>query len=336
MIIKSDQDSIKSYLEDASGLRGAHTGKVIFPESPDEVSETLQKCYQSETPLTISGGGTGVTGGRLPFDGDVLATDRFDKIIDFQNNNRSHLLAFLCFPRASYGYRNKKLGCLLSHGILNDQMNIPPVRHQFRLLEQLGIVYDKDVRLEMWPRADDVVYAKELLHGNWIDEKNHIVVGINISASERWATKNLPMKSVAELCDKMSADNIRVVITGMEKDASLARQLGQYLKSKPAILVGKTNLLQLAALISLCKGYVTSDSAPLHVAAAMNVPVVALFGPTSPERHVPPAAHLKVIKKEIACQACYLTECKNKKHACMVDITPNEIYAEIKKFLGKA
>ncbi len=266
---------------------------------------------------------------------EILRKYRFDKIIDFQNNNRSHLLAFLCFPRASYGYRNKKMGFLLSHGILNDQTHIPPVRHQFRLLEQLGIVYDKDVRLEMWPRPDDVVYAKELLHGNWIDDKNHTVVGINISASERWATKNLPMKSVAELCDKMSADNIRVVITGMEKDILLVREMERYLKSKPAILVGKTNLLQLAALIGLCKVYVTSDSAPLHVAAAMNVPVVAFFGPTNPERHVPPAAHLKIIKKDLPCQACYLTECKHKKHACMVDITTNEVYAEVKKFLGK-
>ncbi|MBF0122318.1 MAG: glycosyltransferase [Candidatus Omnitrophica bacterium] len=266
----------------------------------------------------------------------VLRKYRFDKIIDFQNNNRSHLLSFLCFPRASYGYRNKKLGCLLSHGILNDQPNIPPVRHQFRLLEQLDIVYDEDVRLEMWPRPDDILYAKELLHGNWIDEKNHTVVGVNISASERWPTKNLPMKSVADLCDKMSADNIRVIITGMEKDASLVRQLSGHLKSKPAIFVGKTNLLQLAALISLCKVYVTSDSAPLHVAAAMDVPVVAFFGPTNPERHIPPASRLKVIKKDLACQACYLTECKNKKHACMVDITSVEVYAEIKKFLGKA
>lgn len=265
----------------------------------------------------------------------LLRKYRFDKIIDFQNNNRSHLLAFLCFPQASYGYRNKKLGSLLSHGILDDQGPMPPVRHQFRVLEALGIEYDQDVRIEMWPRADDLLYARDLLHGNWIDEKNHVVVGINISASERWPTKNLPMKSVADLCDRMAADGIRVVITGMEKDAPLVRELKRHLKSRPAILVGSTNLLQLAAVISLCRVYVTADSAPLHVAAAVRTPVVALFGPTSSARHVPPARALSVVEKKLSCQPCYATECKHKNHACMTEMTAGEIYAQVKTFLEK-
>ncbi|MBF0485683.1 MAG: lipopolysaccharide heptosyltransferase II [Candidatus Omnitrophica bacterium] len=262
-----------------------------------------------------------------------LRHHRFDKVIDFQNNNRTHLLTFLCMPRASYGYRNKKLGFLLSDGILDDVSGLSPVQHQFRVLKSLGIEYNDRVRLEFWPRKDDYAYAREILHSEWIDEKAHTLVGINIAASDRWPTKNWPMSHVAQLCDMLASQGIRVVVTGMDKDREYVRQLSGLAKSKPAVVAGKTNILQLAALISFCKAYVTSDSAPLHVAAAMGVPVIALFGPTSAERHAPPAGkNIRIIRKPLKCSACYKTECRN--HGCMKEISANEVFQEIKRILG--
>jgi len=258
---------------------------------------------------------------------------RFDKIIDFQNNIRTHLLAFFCMPQASYGYRNKKLGRLLSHGIPDDAQNVPPVAHQFIILKDLGIVYSDKVRLQLWPRTDDLAYARDFFQSEWIDQKNHKIVGINISASARWETKNWPLKTMAECCDLLAADNIRVVITGMEKDKSAAGKLVKLAKSRPALMVGKTTILQLTAVIKYCSVYVTSDSAPLHIAAAMKVPVVALFGPTDPMRHLPPADKLKVMRKELPCSPCYGTKCKLGTRICMNDITAYEVYLEVKKFM---
>ncbi len=254
---------------------------------------------------------------------------RFDKIIDFQNNHRSHMLAFLCQPRSSYGYNNSKSGFLLTDGIADDQPDLPPVQHQFRLLERIGIRYDDSIRLEFWPRKDDFEYAKELLHSEWIDEKSHVIVGFNIAASERWQTKNWPIAHLAKLCDMLAAEGIRVVITGMDKDRELVRSLSLSVRSKPAILVGKTNILQLGALLSFFRCYITSDSAPLHIAAAMNCPVIALFGPTRPERHVPPSQELKVVKKTLECSGCYKPHCLVHKQACMTGITPEEIFSEV-------
>ncbi len=225
------------------------------------------------------------------------------------------------------------MGFLLTNGILDDQPGLSPVKHQFRVLEQLGIPYHEGVRIEFWPRKDDFEYAKELLHGEWIDETTHDVVGINIAASERWATKNWPIPSLAKLCDMLAADGVRVVITGMEKDQAFVRELLTQAKSKPTILVGKTNILQLAALVSFCKVYVTPDSAPLHVAAAMKVPVIALFGPTAPGRHLPPADEMNVLVKSFECMPCYKTECKT--HKCMFAINPAEVHQIIKEYLPK-
>ncbi|NQT75629.1 MAG: FAD-binding oxidoreductase [Candidatus Omnitrophica bacterium] len=82
MIIKRDKDIIKSYFEDESGLLGGHADKIIFPENEKEAAGILQDAAAKKEPLTISGGGTGVTGARVPFGGSMLGTDLLNKIID--------------------------------------------------------------------------------------------------------------------------------------------------------------------------------------------------------------------------------------------------------------
>lgn len=260
---------------------------------------------------------------------------RFDKVVDLQNNTRSHLLAFACMPRVSYGYRNSKFGFLLSDGIKDDKPGLSPLAHQFRILESMGISCPGGAGLEMWPRQDDHARARDLLHAEWIDEKEHTIVGINIAASDRWPSKNWPVQAMAELADRLAADGIRVIITGMEKDRARVRELMTRSRSKPAMLAGKTSLLQLAALVSYCKVFITPDSAPLHVAAAMGVPVIAVFGPTSPERHTPPGDHIKVMTREMDCRPCYLPECRSGEAPCLKDITSYEVYLAVKDMLKK-
>ena len=82
MIIKRDKDIIKCYFEDESGLLGGYADEAIYPESEKEVINFLQDSSSRHTPVTISGGGTGVTGARVPFGGSILATDSLNKIID--------------------------------------------------------------------------------------------------------------------------------------------------------------------------------------------------------------------------------------------------------------
>ncbi|NQV04555.1 MAG: FAD-binding protein, partial [Candidatus Omnitrophica bacterium] len=74
MIIKRDLDIIKSYFEDESGLLGGTADEVIYPENEKDAVSIMQDASSKKTPLTISGGGTGVTGARVPFGGKVLAT----------------------------------------------------------------------------------------------------------------------------------------------------------------------------------------------------------------------------------------------------------------------
>lgn len=92
MIIKRDKDFIKCYFEDQSGLLGGNADEAILPESQKEAAEILKDYGSKRDPVTISGGGTGVTGGRVPFSGAILATDSLNKIIDI---NKKGLFATL-------------------------------------------------------------------------------------------------------------------------------------------------------------------------------------------------------------------------------------------------
>ena len=257
---------------------------------------------------------------------------RFDVIVDFQNNRKSHLLSFLSFARESYGYNNGKWGRLLSHPVNDACKNLPPVAHQFQVLERLGIHYKGNAYLELWPSQHDKQYAQTLLDSEWLGNSPNIV-GINMAASAKWQTKNWPIEYMIRLCERLTAKNIRIIITGMEKDKLLAQHFLSMTKSKPANFVGKTNILQLAALIKKCKVFVTPDSAPMHVAAAMQTPVVAFFGPTDSRRHIPPAKKIIVLEKKLACAPCYSSRCRILTHACMKDIHPDEVALEIESLI---
>jgi ADP-heptose:LPS heptosyltransferase len=60
---------------------------------------------------------------------------------------------------------------------------------------------------------------------------------------------------------------------------------------------------------------------------------VALFGPTSPERHLPPGENIKVIRRNLTCHPCYDAKCKTSKHHCMKEIAAQEVFLEVKKFM---
>jgi ADP-heptose:LPS heptosyltransferase len=198
------------------------------------------------------------------------------------------------------------------------------------VLKLLGIDL-KDSHLELWPSKSDEEYIEKLLNTQWLSQEQR-VIGINISASKRWATKCWPKEYIIKLCDELGLRNMRVVITGTEDDLPAANMLVNTAKNTKIInACGKTTVNQLAALIKRCAVYISADSSPLHIAAAVNTPVIAFFGPTDPLRHMPPAKDYLLIRKELSCSPCYKAKCKHNK--CMNSITVEEVIRGIKKFL---
>src|SRR4029453_13593179 len=88
MLTKSSPDEIQSFLADASHMRDGSAERVVFPENAEEVADVLRAASDSKTPVTISGAGTGTVGGRIPFAGIVLATDKLNKIKSIAHDDR--------------------------------------------------------------------------------------------------------------------------------------------------------------------------------------------------------------------------------------------------------
>ena len=260
----------------------------------------------------------------------ILRKKNLDIVIDLQNNRRSHILSFLSLCVCRYGYDNKKFGFLLNRRIKDEKAAIDPVAHQFRILKMLGIDLENS-RLELWPTQEDQRYIDDLLSSQWLSA-NQRIIGINIGASERWLTKSWPKGNIIKLCEGLGHRDMRVVITGTEKDLSRSDELMNTVKNTKLInTCAKTTVNQLACLIKRCAVFISADSSPLHIAAAVGTPFIALFGPTDPRRHLPPAKDYIVIKKDLPCSPCYKSKCKGR--ICMGLITAEEVLEAIDKLL---
>lgn len=260
-----------------------------------------------------------------------LIQRNFEIVLDLQNNRLSHCLSFMSLAGKRYGYDNAKFGFLLNYRIKDDKTsNIDPLTHQFRILKMLDIVSDSR-GLELWFSRQDQAYIDEFLKENWIS-KDQPLVGINISASKRWKTKTWPLEKIIRLSELLAAKNIRVVLTGTQKDLPRARQLETLVKNtKPIIACGRTSLNQLVCLIKRCQVLVTPDSAPLHIACAVDTPYVALFGPTDASRHLASGYRGIVLEKVLSCRPCYRSKCNH--YRCMREISTKEVFEAVEKFL---
>lgn len=265
--------------------------------------------------------------------GDELRKSCFDIVIDLQNSKKSHWLSALSLASLRYGYDNGKLSFLLNRKIKDDAPYLDPIEHQFRTLALAGIKA-QDKALELWPSGSDNAQAAKLLEENWMKTTKGLV-GINVRASNRWASKNWPANNIAQICDALAKEfNIRVVLTGAPEDAEFANHIAKLTKSKPLVAAGRTSVMELASLMKHFKVYLTPDSAPLHIASSVGTSFIALFGPTSPEKHIAPSKDCVVICKssELNCAPCYKPTCL-KNFACMKKITVDEVLEALKEYL---
>ncbi len=264
--------------------------------------------------------------------GSKLRNLSFDMVIDLQNNHRSHILAFLSLAPQRLGYNNGKFSFLLNKKADRPQFPVDPVAHQFRTLRLAGIKSD-DKNLRLWPSEEEEGWADNFIRQNWVDLKVQRLVGISPKASRRWLSKNWSLANVASLCDELARRyKTRVVITGTKEEAQDFKTLRRLTKSKPIIAVGKTDLLQLAALIKRCAVFITTDSAAMHIASCVETPFVALFGPTDPTRHAPIYSEHTVIKYNMKCSPCYKPTC-NKGYKCMKKITVDDVLKIVEKYI---
>lgn len=250
----------------------------------------------------------------------------FDTVFVLHRSRTRALLAYLSGAKYRIGYNTKKRGCLLTAKIEPSRKKLHKLDYFLGILEPLSLDINKlDKELVLSVNTEDERFIFELLKTYNIDKKDFLV-GLNPGAN--WSPKCWTVSGFAELADKLiNKYNAKIVITGNKKDRILAKEIANKMQNEPLIMAGKTTLCQLAALIKRCNLFISADSGPMHMAAAIKTPLIALFGPTSSQETGPiGSGRYKIIQKKVDCQPCKVIKCKN--NLCMKSITPADVLKE--------
>ena len=250
-----------------------------------------------------------------------------DKVFDLAvvlhpTSFRNALLPFFARIPIRVGTNVSGRGMLLTLSC-KDDTDIHEVHRYLRVLKLLNI-NDAPSFLEFWHTDADRQFIEHLLRAEGILPDDRIVA-LNLGTT--WATKRWEVTHFTDLIQQIThlLPKVKVVLVGSSEERELAETLPTSLSA--INLVGKTGILQLGALLERCEACVTCDSGPMHIAAAVGTPTVALFGPTSPTRHQPYGTGHTVIEKPVSCRPCYKQMCyrRDAPHLCMKEISTPEV-----------
>jgi len=151
-----------------------------------------------------------------------------------------------------------------------------------------------------------------------------------IAPGARWKTKRWPGENFGKLSSFLP---IKTVIVGSKGERKTASEIVSLSQGKAISLTGKTDLKELIELIRGARFMVANDSGPMHIAAALGIPVFAIFGPTSPVRTGPYGERHVVIRQDVSCAPCFKKTCDDMK--CMDGLSAEKVYEIIKEKISR-
>jgi heptosyltransferase-1 len=261
----------------------------------------------------------------------ALRTEGFDLVVDLQGLFRSAAIGWLGGSPLLVGFENGREGSpwFYSRRVPVPQSEMHAVDRYLLVAKAVGAAESDtpEFRFRIPPTDYDEVDRLLIRSGvtpgtSW--------VAMNVSA--RWPTKRWPAESFAEVADRMLQEGYGavVMIGGPDERAEVAAVSG--MMKTPAIdLAGATTVGLLPALLSKASLLITNDSGPMHVAAAVGTPVVALFGPTSAVRTGPYGVGHGVLTGKVPCSPCFSRTCHNTLPLeCLRLVSPQQVLSAVR------
>lgn len=206
---------------------------------------------------------------------------------------------------------------LLTHVITEDPLDKHEVEHNLAVLRALGVTAADD-RTELWVTSADESYAEQLFMRHGV-AASFPVFGICPSPGNS-ELKQWPISSYAELCMELVRKyGGRIVILGGPGEEQLGWPIEDRLATNVINLIGKTTLRQMAAVLKRCHLFFGNDAGPLHMAAAMGVPVIGIYGSSCHHRYGP-WKHQAVLNRELPCGPCGQGDLHDRCWACVFDV----------------
>jgi heptosyltransferase-1 len=258
-----------------------------------------------------------------------LRSFHYDLVIDLQGLLKSGVLVALSKGKRKIGMGGSRegAGLFLNERPIAVDYGQHAIDRYLRVAETIGC--DGAGRGGRIPFSESAkMSVEEVLDRHGI--QNGPLVAINPMA--KWPTKLWEAERFAVLARRIQDElGYEIVFTGSSSDRPVIHDIVRRMPSPPMNLAGRTNLKELAYLYTRCRLLVTTDTGPMHVAAAMGCPVVALFGPTAPWRTGPYGKGHKVIRSDVGCSPCFKKRCDHM--TCMKEIRVDQVFRGVQEVM---
>jgi len=265
----------------------------------------------------------------------AVRAGRFDLVVDLQGLLRSAVLGWVSGSPARVGLANGREGSpwFYTHRVPVPDASMHAVDRYLLVARFLGADPEQPgPSAFLLPRdAAAEVRVEALLAAAGIQDGT-VLAALNPSA--RWTTKRWPAESFAAVGDWLQRQGARVVMVGGREERPAGEAVIRSMRTVPLDLGGRTSIKELIALLRRLRMFITNDSGPMHLAAALGTPVVALFGPTDPARTGPYGAGHTVLRSGVPCSPCFSRRCANAvAMECLTAIHPQQVIESVMKLL---
>lgn len=231
-------------------------------------------------------------------------------------------LAFFSGAPRRVGFSEKVIGrkslvnqgydCLLTERLI-DEAPRSEIAHSLKMLHTLGSIKADD-RQELWISTSDRVFAAQYLAET--KRESDLLIGMGPSGGHS-VLKQWPLENFAELGRRLHERyGATLLLFGGPGEQAMGQTLAGQIGPSALNSIGETSLRQTAALMELCQVYIGNDSGPTHMAAAMGIPVVAIFG-SSCRHRFQPGGKTSLVWRELPCSPCQVSGHEDRCHVCI-------------------
>lgn len=269
-----------------------------------------------------------------------IRKEKFDLIVSEFHNNVLFLIFLIIFANSKY-----RLGHISSSGwsnrwdfIYNIPVKMKDNEHEIdRYLELVYVLGASGQTIEKKPTiiidTFDEEFVENFFNVYGINNNNKIIcVHSGSSQNDKW--KRWGVEKYSDLCNKiLGLPNIKLILLGTSEEIDLVKNISSsMMKNNPIIAAGKTTVKQVAAIIKNSDLLICNDSGLMHVAVAVDTPVVAIYGPTDHVRTAPQGDKHIIIRKNLRCSPCFKMGGEEKvencpyNYKCLNSITADEVF----------
>ena len=257
--------------------------------------------------------------------GRQLREQAYDWSIVLPNSWKSALIPwFAKIPRRT-GWKGEA-----RYGLLNDLRPLDKSVFSLMVQKYVGLAYQKGTTPDdfscpapsLKPKQAFVDEALSTFGLELNDEVLALCPGAEFGRAKKW-----PERHYAEIAKRHIQAGGQVWLFGSQNDEAACQLIAEQLPSESvSLLAGQTSLQQAVALMSVVGKVVANDSGLMHVAAAMQRPLVALFGSTSPDYTPPLSDNCVILKADIECSPCFKRDCPYGHYKCLEDMLPDRVW----------